>query len=516
MNRPSKSHMRFFCTWPLLLSLFPYQSVSGEEFGWQIAFKDEVTYQSPQEACESELIYVMQTRPDLRGLQGPATIRWAGDYRYYCEAIYGGNYPTGGFSFSWANRIGSACKENFKYNSTTGTCEPQLTPPPRKQAGPPNTCPSNFVGNPVNFSVGNKYQHEIDYRAIAGNGIIFSRSYNSVNGRWLNKYSSSLTIRQDEIGVNLSDGRQLLFTLVGDIATPEPGERGVLIKSGEQRAATSPYWQYTSPTNEVLTFNYLGKLIRISEIGTPTQNISYSNPRTFVTDDLGNKIEFIADMRGQPQSLITPNLKITYSYNKIGQLETVKEARASGQARVRLYHYEDPRNPTLLTGITDERGVRYATWAYDDQGRAISSEHADGADKVTVAYNSDGTVSVTNELGRVAKYSFQTILGVKRITTIDGVPSPNCPNSNSTFTYDDRGLLKTKTDNKGNLTTYDYNERGLETSRTEASGTPQARTITTDWHADWFLPVTITEPDRITQYTYDAQGRQTSQSVTQR
>ncbi|MFI7868824.1 RHS repeat protein, partial [Ectopseudomonas khazarica] len=146
----------------------------------------------------------------------------------------------------------------------------------------------------------------------------------------------------------------------------------------------------------------------------------------------------------------------------------------------------------------------------------ISSEHADGADKVTVAYNSDGTVSVTNELGKVAKYSFQTILGVKRITAIDGEPSPNCPNSNSTFTYDDRGLLKTKTDNKGNVTTYDYNERGLEISRTEASGTPQARTITTTWHADLFLPVTITEPDRITQYTYDALGRQTSQSVTQR
>ena len=186
----------------------------------------------------------------------------------------------------------------------------------------------------------------------------------------------------------------------------------------------------------------------------------------------------------------------------------------AGQTTQRQYHYEVSGNPDLLTGITDERGIRYATWAYDDQGRAISSEHADGADKVTVAYNSDGTVSVTNELGKVAKYSFQTILGVKRITAIDGEPSPNCPNSNSTFTYDDRGLLKTKTDNKGNVTTYNHNERGLETSRTEASGTPQARTITTDWHADWFLPVTITEPDRITQYTYDAQGRQTSQSIT--
>ncbi|SIQ07957.1 RHS repeat domain-containing protein, partial [Aquipseudomonas alcaligenes] len=93
-----------------------------------------------------------------------------------------------------------------------------------------------------------------------------------------------------------------------------------------------------------------------------------------------------------------------------------------------------------------------------------------------MAYNADDTVSVTNELGKVTKYSFQTIEGVRRITSIQGEPSANCPNSNSTFTYDSNGLLKTKTDNKGVLTTYTYNARGLEISRTEASGTAQART----------------------------------------
>ncbi|MGV8584625.1 RHS repeat domain-containing protein, partial [Pseudomonas aeruginosa] len=68
-------------------------------------------------------------------------------------------------------------------------------------------------------------------------------------------------------------------------------------------------------------------------------------------------------------------------------------------------------------------------------------------------------------------------------------PSPNCPSSNSTFTYDERGLLKTRRDNQGNLTTYEYNERGLEILRTEAAGTAQARTIATDWHPRLALPV---------------------------
>ncbi|WP_345945801.1 RHS repeat domain-containing protein, partial [Pseudomonas sp. dw_358] len=68
-----------------------------------------------------------------------------------------------------------------------------------------------------------------------------------------------------------------------------------------------------------------------------------------------------------------------------------------------------------------------------------------------------------------------------------GEPSDNCPASNSTYTYDDRGQVLTKTDAKGFITTYTYNDRGLEASHTEASGTPQARTTTTTWDPTRFL-----------------------------
>ncbi|AVO54911.1 hypothetical protein C7A17_19790 [Ectopseudomonas mendocina] len=182
----------------------------------------------------------------------------------------------------------------------------------------------------------------------------------------------------------------------------------------------------------------------------------------------------------------------------------------------RKYHYESIYGSQLLTGITDERGVRYSTWTYDPQGRATSSEHSSGADKVSIIYSNDDSSTVINPLGQRTVYRFADFGGVRRITAIEGEPSPNCSSSNSIFTYDERGLLKTRIDNKGNRTTYEYNSRGLEVSRTEASGTPQARTVTTAWHPELFLPVTITEPDRITQYTYDSQGRQTSQSITQR
>ncbi|MDF5993427.1 UNVERIFIED_CONTAM: RHS repeat protein [Pseudomonas aeruginosa] len=143
----------------------------------------------------------------------------------------------------------------------------------------------------------------------------------------------------------------------------------------------------------------------------------------------------------------------------------------------------------------------------------MSSEHANGAEKVSLAYNFDGSTTVTNEYGKQATYRFQVIRGSKHIVAIEGQPSPNCPSSNSTFTYDERGLLKTRRDNQGNLTTYEYNERGLEILRTEAAGTAQARTIATDWHPRLALPVRLEEAGRSTHYWYDGDGNKVGETV---
>ncbi|RMJ29133.1 Rhs family protein, partial [Pseudomonas aeruginosa 39016] len=173
---------------------------------------------------------------------------------------------------------------------------------------------------------------------------------------------------------------------------------------------------------------------------------------------------------------------------------------------VTLYAYDSRGN---LTQVTNALGQVTRLGDYDERGKPGSITDANGAEKVTLAYNDDGSTTVTNEYGKQATYRFQVIQGIKRIVAIEGEPSPNCPSSNSTFTYDERGLLTSKRDNNGNLTTYQYNARGLETSRTEAAGTAQARTITTDWHPTLFLPVQVSEPGRITRYQYDAEGRKT-------
>jgi YD repeat-containing protein len=45
------------------------------------------------------------------------------------------------------------------------------------------------------------------------------------------------------------------------------------------------------------------------------------------------------------------------------------------------------------------------------------------------------------------------------------------------------------------------------------STTAATRTITTDWHATFRLPLSIAEPKRITTFTYDSDGALTSKSV---
>jgi YD repeat-containing protein len=70
---------------------------------------------------------------------------------------------------------------------------------------------------------------------------------------------------------------------------------------------------------------------------------------------------------------------------------------------VRRYHHKDDRWPQSVTGITDEAGVRYGTYAYDAQGRITKSELAGGAERLDFACASDAsgkpTTAVTDYTG---------------------------------------------------------------------------------------------------------------------
>jgi len=227
-----------------------------------------------------------------------------------------------------------------------------------------------------------------------------------------------------------------------------------------------------------------------------------------ISGALGENYIITEDQFGQPTSFTTATYNLKFNFDALRRLVSVTKNNATTPSQTLAY--ADTRFPSYLTSIKDENGAIFASWTYDDQGRGLTSEHAGGAEHVAITYNADGSRTVTNGYGKSATYRFQVINGTSYITSIEGEPSPNCPASNSSFTYDAQGLLKTKIDAKGNITTYDYNERGLETSRTEAAGTAHARTITTEWHPTLYLKTKVTEPNRITTYQYDSQNHLTT------
>ena len=255
--------------------------------------------------------------------------------------------------------------------------------------------------------------------------------------------------------------------------------------------------------------------------GNPTTYVLSAGLLIRVTDPVGRMLQFGYDTSSRVVKMTDPAGGV-YLYTYSGtQLTDNLTGVKYPDGKIRTYLYGEAANVSAtpaagvsyvhsLTGIVDENGTRFASWTYDAQGRAASSEHGSfgsGIDHVGLAYgtpdaNGNSTTSVTDPNNITRSYGFSTLLGVVKNTGITGSPCDGC---SASFTYDTNGNVASRTDFNGNKTTYVYDlTRNLETSRTEAYGTPVARTITTQWHPTLRLPTQISEPGRTTVYTYDS------------
>lgn len=365
--------------------------------------------------------------------------------------------------------------------------------------------PSSWQGNPINVAIGNKFQQEVDVRGSGSYPLALTRSYNSMDGYWRNNYSMHLSITGIYLKLVYADGRVSNFYNNNGLIFTTPTELGVLTQS-------LTGWQYKSPFNEVFDFDGQGRLIKTTNSSGMVHNISYNSTSAesmVITDSFKHTLTLVQDSNYQPLSLTTSDGQtITYGYDSNKRLINVTRNNKS-----RTYFYENAAFPRALTGITDERGIRYATWGYDSAGRANQSSHGTNIDLVKVTYNSDGSATVTNPLGRESKFSYVVIDGVKRISAISGTATANCPMSNSSFEYNSNGLLTLQTNARGIKTSYQYNSLGQETSHTIGVGTPEAQTTTTTWNTTLNLPLTVTSSNRSITYTYDSQGRVIKQTI---
>ncbi|CBL43863.1 Rhs family protein [gamma proteobacterium HdN1] len=417
-----------------------------------------------------------------------------------------------------------------------------------------DSCES-FAGNPINLSDGSKYQEETDYVGGGSNPLEIRRHFRSIGNRdsafgynWSGLVSSRVEVRftqkdGDVFNVVKQDGSIVSFywaDVVNNTIVIVPYKSTVADKLSMFQEAGAWVLNFTSSDGTVDRYDinmteygntnrYTSKLLWRQFTTGEKHYFSYASDGTLdsIADDFGNKLQYTYHPSSHHVASIavTPGNRVyRYDYDANGNLTHVyfpdDTPANTTDDPFKRYHYEDARFTHYLTGITDERGKRYATFAYNEDGKAISTEHAGGVDKVEVVSYAEpnGGVRVRNALGKDTIYRYtKTGSGAstsKRLTAVDGQASSNCAASNSTYSYDANGFRDKITDGRGFVTDLDHNALGQEIRRTEALGQQEQRTTETDWYPGGTIKE-IRAPGKTTRFTYtqgNGLGRLTSRT----
>ena len=415
------------------------------------------------------------------------------------------------------------------------------------------------LGNPVDALTGRKHEEVVDWRSDGVHPFELTRSYSSTSlvlsapaasrlGRgWRSNFDAAASWNftplesASLVHIVLPNSFEYSFMRLPDRWQPVlPSNGGGVVVWNTHRSdldvrlsvdATGLVMRVQDGT--VYQFNTSGQLVQIRYPGGYRQTLTYRNGlNTRVADNLGRWVEFTYANARQPNLLteartsdgkrisyafqhrylsLDPQYESVFSMEGIWALKTVTYPDATK----RSYEYlDDPGNPFLLTGITDERGVRYARFTYDAEGRATSSEHAGGVDRWQFAHGTD-RVTVTNPLGRQTVYHFiRSVGGLRQLTSVDGIATGNCAASNTRYAYDANGFRSQAIDAEGRVTTWTRDSRGYPLTTVEGAGTPAARTTTMSWDPVRPLTTRIQQPGLTIDFAYDEDSRITRRTET--
>ncbi len=367
--------------------------------------------------------------------------------------------------------------------------------------------PSVRLGNPVSLVTGTKTQAETDLE-LDGAPLGFRRTYSSaasdadigLGHGWRHSFAVSLYATED-------GGRQIVESSGRHIPFAADGRRFVPALDSDGYLVDMPVGhEWHLPDGRTLYFR--GQwLWRIEWPGHRRLTLRYTPAGlASVTDETGRRLRFewVPGGRGVPiyrggdaqlppghlSALVLPDGKrVQFAYD--ARLNLTGARYPDGTAR--RYHYEAPYWPNHLTGLTERTGTRFATWRYDAAGRAISSEHADGVERVTLDYGPDvadgeiGTTTVTNSAGAASVYSYTRHVpsGASLLLTADGPGCRSCPPTGRRYAYDGARLVSTTVlDELGNVVavrrrSHDAADRllSLAETRTATDGTPVERLV---------------------------------------
>ena len=275
--------------------------------------------------------------------------------------------------------------------------QPNTPQPGRGLGGQP--C-SMMSGNPVNTSNGNKYQREQDYRGQGAFPLVFERHYNSqatlpgvLGKRWSHTYSRRLLSAHtpegsttEAVRLTRDDGQILYFDNSSGGWKSDVDVAGVLSEIKDAGGVRTG-WQYKDEDDAVESYNLAGQLISVRSRAGVTLQLTYDTAGKLnqSTGSVRAFTRFVYDAQGRIDEVHDPATQIiAFDYDAGGNLVTV--TYPGGATRQYLYdeglYVATGAQPSLLTGITDEAGHRFATFTYDASSRATSTTHTAGAGQV--------------------------------------------------------------------------------------------------------------------------------------
>lgn len=410
-----------------------------------------------------------------------------------------------------------SCPSGSQPDGTYGSCIP-ATPEPPSSGSSAGMC----TPNPIYPATGEKYRVEQDWIDGGQAPLSFVRIYRSswagntnqpsvgMGQVWNHSYGTTLkaTPAQAPTAVAITVPEGYVYTFV-----QLPGSSAWSPTNGSDKLTQTNGggWSWRRSDDDT-TYNFASNGTLQTQVArngwTTTLNYNGSGQLASVTNPFGRSLLF-GYSGDHLASITTPDGRvIKYSYDGAGRLASVTYPDGTN----RSFAYENAGFPQALTGINDESGTRWGTFAYDSQGRAVSSVLAGGASSYQVAYPNPNTSTVTDPLGTSRSYVYKTAAGK---VAVKSSSLPMGAGDAGARMQDANGLLTRETDFNGSIRTTAWDvTRRLPTSVTDAYGTPLARATTIQWHQTFSLPTLVTQPGRSIAYTYDAQGNVLSEVIT--
>ncbi|NOX09376.1 MAG: hypothetical protein GXP22_07820 [Gammaproteobacteria bacterium] len=310
-----------------------------------------------------------------------------------------------------------------------------------------------------------------------------------------------------------ADGKQVLFHQQPD--DEWVNDTGFIGKLMAQVSAAGNLmgWVLYRENDSREYYDYFGRLILIVDIKGNYQSLNYSaNGQLLrVENNLGFFMVISYDQQGRPSMIQDKTQRAwSFEYDAINNLQFLRYPDAT----VKQYHYENNLFPSALTGITDQRDLRFSWYDYDSVGRVISSYHAQNADRIDIEYRADGVRYVTNARGYRSEYGTERRNGIFVVNHIEGQACQSCDGTVRDYDYDVSNNIVGIRDGRGVLLTRGgFDAHGNPGYQIEAAGSAQSRRTDYQYDRRFFQRLGMrSEPSvnqldssarRVLQYDYD-------------